>query len=57
MTSGFALHSASASFITLENSRSMMTTLASAWSSEKAMIAASSRVLSVLSTPCVIGTP
>ena len=30
--------SASASFITLENSRSMMTTLASAWSSEKAMI-------------------
>ena len=35
----------------------MMTTLASAWSSEKAMIGASSRVLSVLSTPCVIGTP
>ena len=35
----------------------MMTTLASAWSSEKAMIGASSLVLSVLSTPCVIGTP
>ena len=33
------------------------TTLVSPWSSEKAMIGASSRVLSVLSTPPVIGTP
>ena len=57
MTSGFTLASASASFITLENSRSTITTLAPAWSSEKAMIAASSRVLSVLSTPWHIGTP
>jgi hypothetical protein len=51
------LHIDKASFITLENSRSMMTTLASAWSRENAMIVASSRVFSVLSTPCVIGTP
>ena len=57
MTSGFTLASASASFITLENSRSTISTLASPWSSEKAMIAASSRVLSVLSTAPVIGTP
>ena len=57
MTSGFTLQSDKASFITLENSRSMMTTLASAWSSEKAMMAASSRVLSVFSTAWHIGTP
>lgn len=57
MTKGFTVQSASASFISFEYSRSTMTTLAPAWSSEKAMMAASSRVFSVLSTARAIGTP
>ena len=57
MTSGFTLASASASLITFAYSRSVISTLASAWSRVKARIAASSRVLSVLSTAPVIGTP
>ncbi len=57
MTSGFALAPAIASFITVAYSRSTISTLVSAWSSVKARIAASSRVLSVLSTAPVIGTP
>ncbi len=57
MTSGFTVASASASFASLENSRSTMKALAAPWSSEKAMIGASSRVLSVLSTAPHMGTP
>ncbi len=57
MTSGFALASASASFITPENSRSTISTLVSAWSSLKAITAASSRVFTECSTAFTIGTP
>jgi hypothetical protein len=57
MTSGFTLQSVSASLTVPENSRSAISTLASPWSSEKAMIAASRRVFSVLSTAPHIGTP
>ena len=46
-----------ADFIVAENSRSMSTTLASQWSSMKATVAASSRVLMACSTAPVIGTP
>ena len=57
MTSGFTLAMPSASFTVFENSRSTITILASAWSKMNPMVAASSRVLMVLSTPPVIGTP
>ena len=57
MTSGRALASFSAAATTAENSRSTMSALASPWSSMKAIAAASSRVLSVLSTAPHIGTP
>ncbi len=40
-----------------ENSRSVMSTRASAWSSMKAIACVSSRVLSVFSTAPAIGTP
>ena len=48
---------ASASVMTLWNSRSTSSTLVSLWSRMKAIIAASSRVFSEFSTPPVIGTP
>ena len=48
---------ANAGFTTGENSVSVMSTFASPCSSMKAIASASSRVLSVLSTPPVIGTP
>ncbi len=57
MTMGFTVAAASAGPMTLENSRSVMRTLAPPWSRQKAMIAASRRVLRVLSTAPVIGTP
>jgi hypothetical protein len=43
--------------ITGANSVSVTSTFASPWSSMKAIASASSRVLSVLSTPPLIGTP
>ena len=49
--------SASARLIVDENSRSVNSTLASPWSSWKAIASASSRVLSVFSTAPDIGTP
>ena len=49
--------SARACFITPENSRSVISTLVSAWSRVKAMIAASRRVFSVFSTAPAMGTP
>ena len=57
MTSGFTFARASACLIVCANSRSVISTLASPWSSEKAMTAASRRVLRVLSTAPAIGTP
>ena len=57
MTSGFTAARASASLTTPENSRSTMTTLLSAWSSWKAITAASRRVFSECSTALTIGTP
>ena len=56
-TSGWTLAMASASVTTRWNSRSTSSTLVSLWSRMKAIIAASSRVLSEFSTPPVIGTP
>ncbi len=57
MTIGLTLAWARASRMTGANSVSVMTILLSAWSSMKAMIAASSRVLIECSTAPVIGTP
>ncbi len=57
MMSGFTLASARASFIVAANSRSVISSLVLAWSSWKAMIAASRRVLIECSTAPVIGTP
>ena len=54
---GLGLASASASFTSLENSRSAISTFDSAWSIWNATTAASSRVLMVLSTAPAIGTP
>ena len=49
--------SASASLITPENSRSVISTLASPWFSMKAMAAASRRTLRAFSTAPAAGTP
>jgi hypothetical protein len=57
MTRGFAFAAARAGAMVFENSRSVIRTFASPWSREKAMMDGSRRVLSVLSTPPVIGTP
>ena len=57
MTSGLTVASVSASRMTPENSRSTISTFVSAWSSWKAMTAASSRVFSECSTALTIGTP
>ncbi len=57
MTSGFTPAWVRAGPMMRANSRSVITTLASPWSRQKAMIAASSRVLRVLSTAPAIGTP
>ncbi len=56
-TSGFAAVCASAFSTIGANSVSVTSTFASACFSMKAIVSASSRVLSVLSTPPVIGTP
>ena len=56
-TSGWTLAIASASVMTRWYSRSTISTLVSLWSRMKAIIAASSRVLSEFSTAPVIGTP
>ena len=53
----FDWRSAMAFFITPANSGSTITALASPWSSMKAMVSGSSRVLSVLSTAPAMGTP
>ena len=55
--SGFTVVSFSASATTPANSRSTMSIFEPAWSSWKAMMAASSRVLSECSTALTIGTP
>ena len=57
MTSGLRLHFASAALIVGENSRSVISAFASPWSRVKAMVLASSRIFSVLSTAPAIGTP
>jgi hypothetical protein len=48
---------ASAAFTVGENSRSVISALASPWSRMKAMVSASSRMFSVFSTAPAMGTP
>ncbi len=57
MTSGVTPAWRKAGPMVRANSRSVITTLASPWSRQKPMIAASSLVLRVLSTAPAIGTP
>ncbi len=57
MTSGARSSSARAAATVVENSRSVISTLASQWRRMNAMVRASRRVLMVFSTAPSIGTP